>query len=70
MKFKGAALIPLAFLLAGCFDMQQSMSINEDGTTALDIDLSVLKSALAFAEKHRRTSVQVWPVRNHLTASR
>lgn len=51
MKFKGAALIPLAFLLAGCFDMQQSMSINEDGTTALDIDLSVLKSALAFAEK-------------------
>lgn len=51
MKFKGAALISLTFLLTGCFDMQQSMSINEDGTTALDIELSVLKSALAFAEK-------------------
>lgn len=51
MKFKGAALIPLAFMLAGCFDMQQSMSINEDGTTTLDIDLSVMKSALSFAEQ-------------------
>lgn len=51
MKFKSAALIPLAFLLAGCFDMQQTMSINENGTTTLDIDLSVLQSALAFAEK-------------------
>ncbi len=51
MKFKGAALISLAILLTGCFDMQQSMSINEDGTTSLDIELSVLKSALAFAEK-------------------